>query len=150
MCSKDAELPPDRWLHLQQHLTYHEQTEHLKTLEWFAWLAEAFPARIEGQRIQNLPMADPITIAAAAVAGAAATAALPAVVGVLGFTGAGIAAGSTAASMMSASAIANGGGVAAGSVVAVLQSVGAAGVSAATSVAGAAGGALLGALSSLF
>ncbi|NXM40664.1 IFI27 protein, partial [Gymnorhina tibicen] len=47
----------------------------------------------------------------------------------LGFTGAGIAAGSVAAKMMSAAAIANGGGVAAGSTVAVLQSIGAAGFS---------------------
>ncbi|XP_015738762.1 interferon alpha-inducible protein 27-like protein 2A isoform X1 [Coturnix japonica] len=47
----------------------------------------------------------------------------------LGFTAAGITAGSIAAKMMSAAAIANGGGVAAGSVVAVLQSVGAVGLS---------------------
>ncbi|KAJ7395677.1 hypothetical protein BTVI_152554 [Pitangus sulphuratus] len=42
----------------------------------------------------------------------------------LGFTAGGIAAGSIAAKMMSAAAIANGGGVAAGSTVAVLQSIG--------------------------
>ncbi|KAM9038386.1 interferon alpha-inducible protein 27-like protein 2A isoform 1-T1 [Sarcophilus harrisii] len=53
----------------------------------------------------------------------------PMILGALGFTKLGIAAGSMAASMMSASAIANGGGVAAGSLVAVLQSVGAAGLS---------------------
>lgn len=45
-------------------------------------------------------------------------------IGALGFTSAGIAAGSVAAKMMSAAAIANGGGVAAGSSVAVLQSIG--------------------------
>uniref|UniRef100_A0A3Q3CQ13 Uncharacterized protein n=1 Tax=Haplochromis burtoni TaxID=8153 RepID=A0A3Q3CQ13_HAPBU len=45
-----------------------------------------------------------------------------------GFTSAGIAAGSYAASMMSSAAVANGGGVAAGSVVAALQSAGAAGL----------------------
>ncbi|NXE93320.1 I27L2 protein, partial [Menura novaehollandiae] len=54
---------------------------------------------------------------------------IPACIGALGFTGAGIAAGSVAAKMMSAAAIANGGGVAAGSTVAVLQSIGAAGFS---------------------
>lgn len=54
---------------------------------------------------------------------------LPVCLGALGFTSAGIAAGSIAAKMMSAAAIANGGGVAAGSTVAVLQSVGAAGLS---------------------
>uniref|UniRef100_A0A8B9CTA8 Uncharacterized protein n=1 Tax=Anser brachyrhynchus TaxID=132585 RepID=A0A8B9CTA8_9AVES len=52
----------------------------------------------------------------------------PAVVSALGFKAAGIAAGSIAAKMMSAAAIANNGGVAAGSTVAVLQSVGAAGL----------------------
>ena len=42
----------------------------------------------------------------------------------MGFTGTGIAAGSIAAKMMSAAAIANGGGIAAGGLVATLQSVG--------------------------
>ncbi|RLN57381.1 hypothetical protein BBJ28_00002705 [Nothophytophthora sp. Chile5] len=46
----------------------------------------------------------------------------------IGFGVNGIAAGSTAASMMSAAAVANGGGVAAGSTVAVLQGVGAVGL----------------------
>ncbi|XP_024424005.2 interferon alpha-inducible protein 27-like protein 2A [Desmodus rotundus] len=55
--------------------------------------------------------------------------AVPVVLGAMGFTGAGIAASSLAAKMMSAAAIANGGGVAAGSLVAALQSVGAAGLS---------------------
>ncbi|NWI66630.1 IFI27 protein, partial [Todus mexicanus] len=59
---------------------------------------------------------------------------VPAVIGAMGFTGAGIAAGSLAAKMMSAAAIANGGGVAAGSTVAVLQSVGAAGLSLAVKI----------------
>ncbi|NXN06317.1 IF27A protein, partial [Sylvia borin] len=54
---------------------------------------------------------------------------LPVAIGALGFTGAGIAAGSIAAKMMSAAAIANGGGVARGSTVAVLQSIGTAGFS---------------------
>ena len=50
--------------------------------------------------------------------------AVPVVLGTMGFTGAGIAASSLAAKMMSAATIANGGGVAAGSLVAALQSVG--------------------------
>uniref|UniRef100_A0AAZ1XG80 Uncharacterized protein n=1 Tax=Oreochromis aureus TaxID=47969 RepID=A0AAZ1XG80_OREAU len=58
--------------------------------------------------------------------------------GAVGFTSAGIAVGSYAASMMSSAAVANGGGVAAGSVVAVLQS--AATVGAAVAGAGAAVG----------
>uniref|UniRef100_A0A8C2R0M5 Uncharacterized protein n=1 Tax=Capra hircus TaxID=9925 RepID=A0A8C2R0M5_CAPHI len=66
----------------------------------------------------------------------------------LGFTGAGIAASSLAAKMMSAAAVANGGGVAAGSLVATLQSVGAAGLSTSSNIllgsVGSAFGALLG------
>lgn len=56
--------------------------------------------------------------AAGAVVGA------PFVLAGIGFTSAGIAAGSYAASMMSAAAVANGGAVAAGSTVAVLQAAG--------------------------
>uniref|UniRef100_A0A6J0U759 Uncharacterized protein isoform X1 n=1 Tax=Pogona vitticeps TaxID=103695 RepID=A0A6J0U759_9SAUR len=58
--------------------------------------------------------------------------AIPALLGVVGFTSGGIAAGSFAAKMMSASAVAAGGGVPAGSTVAVLQSVGAAGLATST------------------
>ncbi|GAB5573128.1 interferon alpha-inducible protein 27-like protein 2 [Prionailurus iriomotensis] len=61
--------------------------------------------------------------AAAAVGGVVAVGAVPVVLGAMGFTGAGIAASSLAAKMMSAAAVANGGGVAAGSLVATLQSV---------------------------
>ncbi|XP_036700095.1 interferon alpha-inducible protein 27-like protein 2 isoform X10 [Balaenoptera musculus] len=60
---------------------------------------------------------------------ALAVGAVPTVLGAVGFTGAGIAASSLAAKMMSAAAIANGGGVAAGSLVATFQSVGSAGLS---------------------
>ncbi|XP_077851115.1 interferon alpha-inducible protein 6 isoform X1 [Macaca mulatta] len=60
-----------------------------------------------------------------AIGGGLAVAGLPA----LGFTGAGIAANSVAASLMSWSAIMNGGGVPAGGLVATLQSVGAGGSS---------------------
>uniref|UniRef100_A0A8C6D7S2 Uncharacterized protein n=1 Tax=Moschus moschiferus TaxID=68415 RepID=A0A8C6D7S2_MOSMO len=67
-------------------------------------------------------------VAAAVVGGASAVGAVPAVLGMVGFTSAGITASSLAAKMMSISAIANGGGVAAGSLVATLQSVGASGL----------------------
>ncbi|NWJ01725.1 IFI27 protein, partial [Crypturellus undulatus] len=67
-------------------------------------------------------------------AAGAAVAAAPVVIGALGFTSTGIAAGSVATKMMSAAAVANGGGVAAGSTVALLQSAGAAGLSLATKV----------------
>ncbi|XP_065762621.1 interferon alpha-inducible protein 27, mitochondrial-like isoform X1 [Muntiacus reevesi] len=66
--------------------------------------------------------------AVAVVGGASTVAAIPAVLGAVGFTSAGITASSLAAKMMSVSAIANGGGVAAGSLVATLQSVGASGL----------------------
>lgn len=55
---------------------------------------------------------------------AVAVGAVPLVLGAVGFTGAGIAASSLAAKMMSAAAVANGGGVSAGGLVATLQSVG--------------------------
>ncbi|XP_073729741.1 interferon alpha-inducible protein 27, mitochondrial-like [Misgurnus anguillicaudatus] len=76
------------------------------------------------------------------VAGAGgAIAAAPLVLGAVGFTAAGVAAGSYAAGMMSAAAVANGGGVAAGSLVAILQAAGAAGIPvAAQAVVGAVGG----------
>ena len=64
-----------------------------------------------------------LNVSSAVIPGGAVVSA-PFVLGAIGFTSAGIAAGSYAASMMSAAAIANGGGVAAGSAVAVLQSAG--------------------------
>eukprot|EP00070_Physeter_catodon_P036189 XP_028343083.1 interferon alpha-inducible protein 6-like isoform X1 [Physeter catodon] len=64
----------------------------------------------------------PVKAAAAVAGGALAVGAVPVVLGAVGFTGAGIAASSLAAKMMSAAAVANGGGVAAGSLVATLQS----------------------------
>ncbi|XP_053254779.1 interferon alpha-inducible protein 27-like protein 2A isoform X2 [Podarcis raffonei] len=91
-------------------------------------------------------MVEPVTAVLGGAAGLVATVAVPVALGAAGFTGAGIAAGSLAAKMMSAAAIANGGGVAAGSVVAALQSVGAAGLSTATTAAVTAGGALLAAI----
>lgn len=63
------------------------------------------------------------TLTYMAVGGGLLAAGLPA----LGFTGAGIAANSVAASLMSWSAVANGGGVPAGGLVATLQSLGATG-----------------------
>ncbi|XP_032201033.1 interferon alpha-inducible protein 27-like protein 2 [Mustela erminea] len=81
--------------------------------------------------------------AGAVVGGVLAVAAVPTVLGAVGFTGAGIAASSLAAKMMSAAAVANGGGVAAGSLVATLQSVGAAGLSTSSNI-------LLGSVGSAF
>ncbi|XP_049625869.1 interferon alpha-inducible protein 27-like protein 2 [Suncus etruscus] len=60
------------------------------------------------------------------VGGVTAVASVPMVLGAMGFTGAGIAASSIEAKMMSAAAVANGGEVAMGSLVATLQSVGSA------------------------
>nr|XP_032622661.1 interferon alpha-inducible protein 27-like protein 2 [Chelonoidis abingdonii] len=88
-----------------------------------------------------------VTLARAGIAAGVAFVGIPVVVGAAGFTGAGIAAGTLAAKMMSAAAVANGGGVATGSTVAVLQSIGAAGLPAAAKTViigvGAAVGALL-------
>uniref|UniRef100_A0A3B3TZN6 Interferon alpha-inducible protein 27-like protein 2A n=1 Tax=Poecilia latipinna TaxID=48699 RepID=A0A3B3TZN6_9TELE len=87
-----------------------------------------------------------VTVAACSVVGGAALAA-PVVLGAVGFTSIGIAAGSYAAGMMSSVAIANGGGVAAGSLVAILQSAGMAGLgTAATAGVAGAGGAVGGLL----
>lgn len=66
----------------------------------------------------------PLSSCVFAVCAVSAVASVPLVLGAVGFTSGGIAAGSAAAKMMSATAVANGGGVAAGSTVAVLQSVG--------------------------
>lgn len=82
----------------------------------------------------------------AVTGGVVAVGAVPVVLGAMGFTGAGIAASSLAAKMMSAAAIANGGGIAAGSLVATLQSVGAAGLSTASNVLLASTGSVFGAL----
>ncbi|XP_070257740.1 interferon alpha-inducible protein 27-like protein 2 isoform X1 [Myotis yumanensis] len=84
--------------------------------------------------------------AAAVVGGAVAVGAVPLVLGAMGFTGAGIAASSLAAKMMSAAAVANGGGVSAGGLVATLQSVGAAGLSASSNALLASAGSIVGAL----
>ncbi|XP_063412306.1 interferon alpha-inducible protein 27-like protein 2 [Mytilus trossulus] len=64
-----------------------------------------------------------------ALLGVVTVTATPYLLGVAGFTGAGIAAGSAAAKLMSMFAVYNGGGVIAGGVVATCQSVGAAGLS---------------------
>ncbi|KAM5242719.1 uncharacterized protein RBU33_027402 isoform 2-T3 [Hipposideros larvatus] len=87
-------------------------------------------------------------VALGVTGGVVAVGAAPVVLGAMGFTGAGIAASSIAAKMMSVAAVANGGGVAAGSLVATLQSVGAAGLSASSNallgLSGASFGAWLG------
>ncbi len=70
-------------------------------------------------------------------------------IGAIGFGAEGIAAGSMAAVMMSAEAIAYGGGVLTGGTVATLQSIGAVGLGAGLGSAAAAAGAVVGGLSSL-
>ncbi|KAJ3348780.1 hypothetical protein HDU83_001058, partial [Entophlyctis luteolus] len=67
-------------------------------------------------------------LASALGAGVASIIIAPGAISAIGFGSGGIVAGSWAASMMSASAIAGGGGVATGSTVAILQSAGAAGI----------------------
>uniref|UniRef100_A0A668S195 Uncharacterized protein n=1 Tax=Oreochromis aureus TaxID=47969 RepID=A0A668S195_OREAU len=91
-----------------------------------------------------------VTAAAIAAGAGGAVVSAPYCPGAVGFTSAGIAVGSYAASWMSAAAIANGGGVAAGSAVAVLQSAGMAGLSgAATAAVGTVGGAVGGLVAAL-
>ncbi|XP_066988547.1 interferon alpha-inducible protein 27-like protein 2A [Macrobrachium rosenbergii] len=84
------------------------------------------------------------TAVAAVVGGTTLVVGAPFVLAGIGFTGVGIAAGSYAASMMSAAALANAGGVAAGSTVAVLQSAAMAGIPAAANAALGITGAALG------
>lgn len=74
----------------------------------------------------------------------AAPLAVTAAVGALGFGSSGVVAGSYAAGMMSAEAVASGGTIAAGGTVATLQSIGAAGLGVAGTTASVSGGALLG------
>ncbi|XP_074547906.1 interferon alpha-inducible protein 27-like protein 2A [Halichoeres trimaculatus] len=84
--------------------------------------------------------------AAVVVAGGAVGAVVlaPVALGAVGFTSAGIAAGSIAAKVMSLLALANGGGVAAGSWFSFWQSVGAAGLSVAAKAVVAGVGAAVG------
>jgi hypothetical protein len=83
----------------------------------------------------------PALLAGAAGGGVVAVALALSVASTVGFTGAGILAGSPAANMMAAAAVANGGGVASFSAMAGLQGVGAVGLATST----AAGMAVLGA-----
>ncbi|CAI5696934.1 unnamed protein product [Oreochromis niloticus] len=83
-------------------------------------------------------------LALAAIGAGGAMVCAPIVLWIVGFTSTGIAAGSYAASWMSALAIANGGGVAAGSVFSLFQSAGMAGLSwTTTAVVGFVGGAIV-------
>ncbi|RQM20573.1 hypothetical protein B5M09_005849, partial [Aphanomyces astaci] len=90
------------------------------------------PKTIEPQRRTIASSRDTTETAAGAGVGAAIGAAAwglaAPVANAIGFGASGIAAGSTASSMMSSAAIATGGGVAAGSTVATFQSIGAVGL----------------------
>ncbi|XP_037341643.2 interferon alpha-inducible protein 27-like protein 2A isoform X5 [Pungitius pungitius] len=113
----------------------------------FGTLAAAGVANGEGEAAGSiwgfLPL-DTCTALAVGAGAVVAVAAAPVLLGAVGFTSAGITAGSYAASMMSAAAVANGGAVAAGSTVAVLQAAGVAGLSGTATAAVAATGAAVG------
>ncbi|XP_062413136.1 interferon alpha-inducible protein 27-like protein 2B isoform X1 [Pungitius pungitius] len=94
-----------------------------------------------GSQKQTMDLCTALAVGAGAVV---AVAAAPVVLGAVGFTSAGITAGSYAATMMSVTAVANGGAVAAGSTVAALQAAGAAGLSGTATAAVAAIGAAVG------
>ncbi|KAL7549985.1 hypothetical protein ACHAWF_013240 [Thalassiosira exigua] len=107
-------------------------------------LEPIMPGTISGQQIWSF-----VGIGAAAVVSAVVMPfAVNGIVRSKGFRRVGIAAGSAAAGMMSAEAIASGGAVAAGGTVATLQSIGAAGLGAAGASAAAAAGVVAGGLSS--
>jgi hypothetical protein len=92
---------------------------------WETWrLHPIMPSTISGKQIGSLVGVGVGTL----VLAIAAPFAVMGVVGALGFQAGGIVAGSAAAGMMSAEAIAAGGGVAAGGTVATLQSIGAVGL----------------------
>ncbi|KAM4598593.1 uncharacterized protein ACJ7VT_022049 isoform 2-T3 [Polymixia lowei] len=88
-----------------------------------------------------------LLVGGAIIGGVGAVVVAPFVLTGIGFTSAGITAGSYAAAMMSSAAVANGGAVATGSTVAILQSAGVLGLSTvattAVGAAGAAGGGLV-------
>jgi len=100
-------------------------------LSWETWKIIILPINTADSLSTRKSKSTASTIAAVtggtagAVAGASACSAT---ISGLGFTSTGIAAGSTAAAMMSAEAIAAGGGVAAGGAVATLQSIGVLGI----------------------
>ena len=111
-----------------------------------SWTLEPImPATINGKQIWSLVGTGVATITLAI----AAPFAVMGAVGVMGFGVEGIVAGSTAAGMMSTSAIASGGGVVVGGTVATLQSIGAAGLSAAGASAAVGAGAVAGGMASL-
>lgn len=101
-------------------------------------------AVLEGVTTRN-GMVPLVAAAAATTLAVAAPAIVTGIVSAIGFETSGIAAGSTAAAMMSAEAVASGGGVAAGGLVATLQSIGAAGLGTAGVSAAASAGAAVGA-----
>ena len=109
---------------------------------WESWTLEpCMPGTISKDQIVSLSIAGAVALGTAI----AMPFAITGIISGLGFTSTGIAAGSTAATMMSAEAIAAGGGVAAGGTVATLQSIGAVGLGASLTSAAVATGAMIGA-----
>jgi len=106
------------------------------------WTLEPkMPDTITGDKMRNLAIGGSVAAASIMVAPFV----VMGIVGALGFTSSGIAAGSVGAGMMSAEAIASGGMIATGGTVATLQSIGAAGLGLAGTSAAMGAGAFVGA-----
>ena len=112
---------------------------------WKTWILEpTMPNTISGKQICSYVGIGATTIGLSVAMPFAAMG----IIGGMGFGASGIVAGSTAAGMMSAEAIAMGGGVAVGGTVASLQSIGAVGLGTSLTAAAATSGALVGGVTS--
>lgn len=114
------------------------------TIYTLIWLCRTTPARVRADITTRNGIVPFAALALAVPLAFLAPVAVTSVIGAMGFEAGGIVAGSTAAGMMSAEAIASGGAIAAGGTVATLQSIGAVGLSAGGAAACASAGAVLG------